>query len=51
MPQEDMSSKIGKSSSPIIQRVIENNKNVQKTVPVPGVVKSGQFNKQTVPCK
>lgn len=48
MPQKDMSSKIGKSSSPVIQRVIENNKNVQKVVPVPGVVKSGQFNKDFV---
>lgn len=48
MPQQDMSSKIGKSSSPVIDRVIQNNKNVQKVVPVPGVVKSGQYNKATV---
>lgn len=40
MPQADMSSKIGKSSSPSIQRVIENNKNVQATVPAPGIVKT-----------
>jgi hypothetical protein len=51
MPQKDLSSQIGKSSSPIIQRVIENNKNVQATVPVPGVTKSGQLNKKTVPVK
>ena len=49
MPQQDMSSKIGKSSSPVIERVIQNNKNVQQPVPVPGVTKSGQYNKQ--PCK
>jgi hypothetical protein len=48
MPQKDMSSKIGKSSSPVIQRVIENNKNVQAVVPVPGSVKSGQFNKAPI---
>ncbi len=48
MPQQDFSGKIGKSSSPIIQRVIKNNENVQKVVPVPGVTKSGQLNKQPV---
>jgi hypothetical protein len=37
MPQENMSSKIGKSSSPSIQRVIENSKNVQQPL---GSVKS-----------
>lgn len=48
MPQQNMSSKIGKSSSPVAQRVIENNKNVQQPVSVPGVTKSGQLNKQPV---
>lgn len=47
MPQQDQSSKIGKSSSPIIQRVIEKNKDVQKTVPVPSVVNNGQLNKES----
>jgi len=32
MPQQNMSSKIGKSSSPSIQRVIQNSKNVQQPV-------------------
>jgi hypothetical protein len=49
MPQQDQSSKIGKSSSPIVNRVIQNNKNVQAPVSVPGVVNSGQYNKE--PCK
>jgi hypothetical protein len=48
MPQIDQSSKIGTSSSPVVERVIENNKNVQAVVPVPGVVNKGQYNKQTV---
>lgn len=48
MPQQDQSSRLGKSSSPVIQRVVENNKNVQKPVPVPAITKSS-FNKQ--PCK
>lgn len=47
MPQENFSSKIGSSPSPSIQRVIENNKNVQAPVNVPGVVKT-QFNRQPV---
>lgn len=47
MPQKDMSKQIGKSSSPIIQRVIEKNKNVQAPVNCPGVVKSGQLNKES----
>jgi hypothetical protein len=49
MPQEDMSGKIGKSSSPVIQRVIENNKDVQRPVSVPAVVNKDQYNKE--PCK
>lgn len=47
MAQQNMSSKIGKSSSPVIQRVIENNKNVQAPVKAPGAVKSS-YNKQPV---
>lgn len=47
MPQQDMSSKIGKSSSPVIQKVIDNNKNVQAPVAVPGAVKTS-FNKEPV---
>ena len=49
MPQQDMSRKLGKSSSPVVNRVIQNNKNVQQPVAVPGVVNNGQFNKE--PCK
>jgi len=48
MPQQNFSNKIGKSSSPIIQRVIKNNENVQQPVSVPSVTKSGQHNKETV---
>lgn len=44
MPQQDMSSKIGKSSSPVMQRVIDNNKNVQQPV-------SGPKHPQPVPVK
>ena len=47
MPQKDFSSQIGSSPSPSIQRVIENNKNVQAPVAVPGIVKT-QFNKEPV---
>jgi hypothetical protein len=47
MPQINQSSKIGKSSSPSIERVIKNNVNVQKVVSVPGIVNK-QFNKQPV---
>lgn len=46
MSQQDMSSKIGSSSSPSIERVVEANKNVQKEVSVPAIVNSGQYNKQ-----
>lgn len=49
MPQQNMSDKLGKSSSPVVQKVIENNKNVQQPVQVPAVVNNGQYNKQ--PCK
>lgn len=49
MPQQDMSKRIGKSSSPVVNRVIQNSKGGQAPVSVPGVVNSGQYNKQ--PCK
>jgi hypothetical protein len=48
MPQKDMSSKLSTSSSPVVNRVIENNKNVQQPVSVPGVVNNGQYNKEPV---
>lgn len=50
MPQKDFSKEIGKSSSPTIQRVVDNNKNVQQVVPVPAITKS-QFNKEPVKTK
>lgn len=48
MPQQNQSSKLGKSSSPIVNRVIQNSKNCQQPVSAPGVVNSGQFNKKPV---
>ena len=51
MPQINQSAKLGKSPSPVVNRVIENNKNVQQPVAVPGVTKSGQFNKAPVSVK
>lgn len=48
MPQQDQSKRIGKSSSPSIQRVVDNAKNAQRPCPVPGVTKTGQYNKQPV---
>lgn len=51
MPQENQSGKLGKSSSPIVDRVIQNNKNVQKVQPVPTVCTNGQYNKQPIPVK
>ena len=47
MPQQDMSSKLGKSSSPIVNRVLQNSKNGQQPVSVPGVLKSA-YNKQPI---
>lgn len=47
-PQQNQSDKIGTSSSPVIEHVIDANKNVQAPVSVPGVVNSGQYNKQPV---
>lgn len=47
MPQQNQSSKLGKSSSPIVNRVIENSKNGQQPVPVPGIV-DHSFNKEPV---
>ena len=48
MPAQDQSGKVGSSSSPVIERVIDNNKNSQREVKAPGVVNSGQYNKQPV---
>ena len=48
MPQQDMKGRIGKSSSPVVNSVIQNSACKQKPVPVPGVVNSGQYNKQPV---
>jgi hypothetical protein len=46
MPQENQSKRIGKSPSPMINRVIANNKNVQQPVGTkPG---NKQFNRQPV---
>lgn len=47
MSQENFSSKIGSSPSPSIQRVIENNKNVQKASTAPAILKE-QFNRHPV---
>lgn len=47
MPQQNQSSKLGKSSSPVVNRVIQNNKNVQQPVSVPGITKNS-LNKQPV---
>jgi hypothetical protein len=49
MPQQDQSSKLGKSSSPVIDKVAQASKGNQAPVPVPGVTNSGQYNK--APCK
>lgn len=51
MPQQNMSSKIGTSSSKLHTSVIKNSANGQAVVPAPGVTKSGQYNKQTVTVK
>ncbi len=47
MPQKDMSSKMGKSSSPIVDRVIQNSKDQQKPLPVASATKEA-YNKKTV---
>lgn len=44
MPQQDQSGKLGKSSSPIIDRVIQQNKNVQ----MPGQTTADAHNKKPV---
>jgi hypothetical protein len=46
MPQQNLSSKLGKSSSPIVDRVIQKNKDNQAVVNPATVTKSGQYNKQ-----
>lgn len=49
MPQQDMSSRLGKSSSPVAQRVIQNSENVQRVVPTSEATKASvQFNKKPV---
>lgn len=50
MPQKDMSKFLGKSSSPVVDRVIENSKNVQQPGTAPAIIKE-QFNKKPVPVK
>lgn len=47
MPPINQSSKLGSSSSPIVNRVIQNNKNVQQPVNAPACTKTS-FNKQPV---
>ena len=52
MPQINQTSKLGKSSAPAIQRIIENQGILrQAPVAVPGVTKSGQYNKMPVKTK
>lgn len=48
MPQENMTSRLGTSKSPVVARVIDNSKNGQQPVAVPGVIKNGQFNRKPV---
>jgi len=47
MPQQDQSSKMGTSSSPIVNRVIQNSKGGQKPIN-PSNAASTQFNKKPV---
>lgn len=52
MPQQNQSGKLDESSSPVVNRVIQNNKDVQEPVNAPGNIKPGsQFNKTPVPVK
>ena len=48
MPAKDMSKYMGKSSSPVVDRVLQKNKNNQQPVNPATVNKSGQYNKQPV---
>jgi hypothetical protein len=48
MPGKDFSSEIGSSPSPAIERVIENNKNVQQPFSSPQEAIAGAFNKHPV---
>lgn len=50
MPQQNQSGKIGSSSSPVVNRVIDNNKNVQQPLPVASATNQS-FNKKPVPVK
>jgi len=45
MPQKNFSDKIGKSTSKLMQKVIDNNKNVQQPGSAPAIIKQ-QHNKQ-----
>ena len=47
MPGKDMSKMIGKSPSPVIQTVVDNNKNVQQPLN-PSTATSQAFNKHPV---
>lgn len=51
MPQKDQSKLMGKSPSPVVDRVLQNNKNVQQPVNPQTVTKTGQSNKQPVSLK
>lgn len=46
MPQQNMTKVLGKSSSPVVDRVIQNNKNVQQ--PCGGNAPADAHNKQPV---
>lgn len=48
MPGKDFSSRIGTSSSPVINSVIQNNKNVQQPCASPAAAVSQAFNKHPV---
>lgn len=48
MPTEDFSSKIGKSPSPAIERVIENNTNVQQPFSTPQDALNSKFTRHPV---
>lgn len=48
MPGQNFSDKIGSSPSPAIERVIDNNKNVQQPFNSPQDAVNGAFNKHPV---
>ena len=50
MPQQSQKGRIGSSPSPVMEKVIKNNIDVQKPVPVPGATTAQhEFNKQPCP--